>query len=652
MSQLKYRPDIDGLRAIAILGVVGYHAFPASVPGGFIGVDVFFVISGFLISTIIFKQLEKGSFSLKQFYVRRIRRILPALILLTASIWLFGWYLLLPDEFRQLGKHIAGGNGFISNILLWGESGYFDTSSETKPLLHLWSLGIDEQFYFLWPISLGLVWRSRFSLLLLTLVVAISSFAANLFGLHAYSDAAVFYLPIFRFWELMIGGILAHVMMRGYIGQGVSPGLVNLQSVIGLAFIALAGAFLNTLTTFPGWWALLPTVGTFLLIAAPGAWINRRVLASRPMVYIGLISYPWYLWHWSILSFCHVVGFSSRGQMALGVVLSFLLAVLTYEFLEKAVKQSRKDHLVFSLCLMSFLLFCLGVFTYAGGLSPRHSSPGVKLAMEAVGDRDYPNGLTQADVENVQAYVKVGAEEKVLFYGDSHMEQFAPRIIKLIDEDPLNTKSAVFMTCTGCPPIPNVYEDKHPVCSPDNRAKTIQYALSPEIESVVIAFSSRYLLADEMVPVGSGHYDYHYYYLLDDEKIYLDEGGIAHALRALEEMLTSIARLKTVYLIIDNPFGHAFDPKNHFSGTRFTGFVDNGQRFQKLDQDQADLRDLMLEIAARSGAQVIDLVDFLCEDGQCRTTVDDMRPIYMDDSHLRPFFIREYVDILDVTVGR
>jgi peptidoglycan/LPS O-acetylase OafA/YrhL len=165
LSHPKYRADIDGLRAIAVLSVVAFHAFPGSLRGGFIGVDVFFVISGFLISTIVFENLDSGTFSFATFYSRRIRRIFPALFLVLLASLAFGWFALLADEYAQLGKHVAAGTGFVSNLVLWGEAGYFDNSADTKPLLHLWSLGIEEQFYILWPLLLWLA--SRASRLLL-----------------------------------------------------------------------------------------------------------------------------------------------------------------------------------------------------------------------------------------------------------------------------------------------------------------------------------------------------------------------------------------------------------------------------------------------------------------------------------------------------
>jgi len=180
LSHPKYRPDIDGLRALAVLAVIVFHAFPNHVSGGFTGVDVFFVISGFLISTILFENLDKGIFDLSEFYVRRIKRIFPALILVLNVSVALGWYVLFSDEYKQLGKHIAAGTGFASNFVLWSEAGYFDGSSETKPLLHLWSLGIEEQFYILWPALLWMACKRRIYPLLLTSAIVAISFSLNI----------------------------------------------------------------------------------------------------------------------------------------------------------------------------------------------------------------------------------------------------------------------------------------------------------------------------------------------------------------------------------------------------------------------------------------------------------------------------------------
>lgn len=207
-SQLKYRRDIDGLRAVAVLAVVGFHAFPEWFKGGFIGVDVFFVISGYLITSIIFKDLEAGDFSFSDFYSRRIKRIFPALLVVLLTSFIFGWFALLADEFKQLGKHILAGASFLSNIVLWNESSYFDNSADTKPLLHLWSLGVEEQFYIFWPLIIYIAWKRKFSLIKTITLSIIVSFLLNIVTINQDAVAA-FYLPQTRFWELWAGSLIA-----------------------------------------------------------------------------------------------------------------------------------------------------------------------------------------------------------------------------------------------------------------------------------------------------------------------------------------------------------------------------------------------------------------------------------------------------------
>ena len=211
--KINYRPEIDGLRAIAVGVVILYHAEIyifgyQPFKGGFIGVDVFFVISGYLISTIIFENLDKGTFSFLKFYARRIKRLFPALLIILIFSIILGWYVFLADDYKLLGKHSMGGIGFISNFVLWGESGYFDNAAETKPLLHLWSLGIEEQFYFLWPLLCWFFWQLKFHKSVLLLGLISVSFALNIFMIKT-DVVAAFYSPITRFWELLFGGALA-----------------------------------------------------------------------------------------------------------------------------------------------------------------------------------------------------------------------------------------------------------------------------------------------------------------------------------------------------------------------------------------------------------------------------------------------------------
>ena len=295
-----HRDDIDGLRALAVLMVVAYHVAPNVVPGGFVGVDIFFVISGYLISGNILKILERDRFSFLEFYARRCRRIIPALSIVLFGVWLLGWYALLPAEFRALGKHIVGGATFTSNVLLWRESGYFDAAVGSKPLLHLWSLGIEEQFYIVWPAILVVVWRlGRRGVAFATLALLLGSFALNI-G-NTQTPPATFYLLPTRFWELLLGAALVQAESRSRIHTFFPR--PDLAAWCAAGLIVGAAAFLDGHRLYPGWSGLLPTVGAVLLIAVgPAAWLNRVPLSAPPIVLVGLISYPLYLWHWPLLS--------------------------------------------------------------------------------------------------------------------------------------------------------------------------------------------------------------------------------------------------------------------------------------------------------------------------------------------------------------
>ena len=337
----KYRPDIDGLRALAVLSVVAFHAFPNLIGGGFVGVDIFFVISGFLITTIILENLESRSFSFIEFYSRRIRRIFPALFLVLLTCYAFGWFALYASEYQQLGEHIAAGAGFLQNFVLWSESGYFDNSSDTKPLIHLWSLAIEEQFYIFWPLMLWAAFKKKFNLLKVVLLILTISFATNILTIGS-NPIAAFYSPLSRFWELLIGSVWAYITLSK---EGVTNKFIvtysNALSVTGLFLIALAICVLNKKSAFPGWWALLPTFGAVFLIAAgKEAWVNKKIFSNKLMVWFGLISYPLYLWHWPLISFGQII---TAGKLPalykiILIIISIALAYLTYRYWEKLLR--------------------------------------------------------------------------------------------------------------------------------------------------------------------------------------------------------------------------------------------------------------------------------------------------------------------------
>ncbi|MGQ3895008.1 acyltransferase family protein [Enterobacter hormaechei] len=364
---IKYRPEIDGLRAIAVVLVVIYHAFPALIPGGFIGVDIFFVISGFLITSILKAEISTGKYSIKEFYRRRIDRLFPALLLVMFSVYIFGWFTLFSDEFMQLGKQLAGGAGFIANIVLYSETGYFNATSATKPFLHLWSLGIEEQFYLLFPIILYFSYRKKLNLVLVVGVLAAISFALNIFSISENVERT-FYLPQYRHWELLLGAILA-LLLHGEKGKKPNKLLAVTLTVLSVSVIIITAFLLTSSVPFPGWYALLPVVASvFLVFGLQRDGLVKSILSSKPFVFVGLISYPLYLWHWPLFSLAHIInGSTPPDVIMLGLmVASFILATLTYWLIERPLKRvkSWKVKTIPMLVLMA-IIGVAGYITYA-----------------------------------------------------------------------------------------------------------------------------------------------------------------------------------------------------------------------------------------------------------------------------------------------
>lgn len=335
---LAYRPDIDGLRAFAVLSVLIFHAFPDALPGGFIGVDVFFVISGYLISGIMFRELSQQRFRFSDFYARRIKRIFPALVLVLGATFAAGWWLLFDDEFKQLGHHLLRAPLFLSNFVLLKESGYFDNAAETKPLLHLWSLAIEEQFYLLWPLMVWGLWRipSRRGWLIALLWTA--SMVWNLYDAQ-HRPARDFYSPLSRFWELLSGAALAYwIHTAGKLPKWA--GSDETRGNLGLLLLLASLVLIDNSRVFPGAWALLPVLGAALTISATGGSRWNQLLSLRWTVWIGTLSYPLYLWHWPILSYLRIVeGATPAPELrAAGALASVLLALATYAWIEKPIR--------------------------------------------------------------------------------------------------------------------------------------------------------------------------------------------------------------------------------------------------------------------------------------------------------------------------
>ena len=338
-----YRPDIDGLRAIAILSVVLYHAGAPLITGGYTGVDIFFVISGYLIGGHIFSELRAGNFSYLRFYQRRVKRILPAFYVVLAFAMLAALLLLTPSETKEFGRSAFAATLSASNILFWRITNYFNPTNELNPLLMTWSLGVEEQFYAVIPLLMVLLARIRRGWLMPAIfAICTVSFLFAWLELPKHS-IFVFYMLPSRAWELGVGVALA-VIESNRKRAALSGPLAQAASVTGIVLM-LAPVFLFTKATpFPGAAALPSVLGAALVVAAPLSWMNRRLLSLRPLTFVGRVSYSWYLWHWPLLAFAHILYGDNLPAVAsvLAVAAAFAAAVLSYYLVEQPLRKSRR----------------------------------------------------------------------------------------------------------------------------------------------------------------------------------------------------------------------------------------------------------------------------------------------------------------------
>ena len=481
-----YRPDIDGLRAVAVLAVVAFHAFPSWVRGGFIGVDVFFVISGYLISTIIFENLDKCTFSFYDFYARRIKRIFPAVILVLIFCFIIGWFSLVAEDYKQIGKHIAGGAGFVSNFVLLNEAGYFDNSAETKPLLHLWSLGIEEQFYIIWPLFLWLLWKFNFNILISIILVTVVSFSMNIRGVNQ-DNIANFYSPQFRFWELTCGSLLSWLKLYKneyltqikikidylFINNFFRINFSNILSFIGSIFLIYGFFAIHKNLSYPGFWALVPVLGAVLIIAAgSNSWINRTVLSNKIFIWFGLISFPIYLWHWPLLIFARI--FEDRTPLLyirmIILIITILFSWITYIYIEKPLRYRKLD---FSICLIMAFVGSIGYYTYYNqGFKFRNINKineAVNQSYQYDWNKEYRGNecfIASVDENSNQFGKKCGIEhtdndQTLLIWGDSYAASF----YRGFEENGKFLKFSVSQfNASGCPPILDFAVSKRKEC--------------------------------------------------------------------------------------------------------------------------------------------------------------------------------------------
>ena len=461
MSALKYRSDIDGLRALAVLSVVIYHVSPQSLPGGFLGVDIFFVISGYLISLIVFREQAAGTFSFADFYARRARRLFPALAVVLLATIVFGAFALFADEYQRLGKHAASVIVFLLNFQLMGEAGYFDVASDSKPLLHLWSLSVEEQFYLVWPALLVVLGRVRWRIGLVIGILIVGSFAFAIYLASRNLDALYFH-PLARFWELLLGAALAYYHNR--FGINAFPTRIDqlwirhLLSCAGLAAIFSALFLFNGRAPHPSTLTLIPLLGVVLLIASGGTAVAGRFLALKPIVWIGLISYPLYLWHWPLLSYIRIMesGAPAKALLWIGAGAAVLLAALTYRFIEQPLRHPRRVRpALVGLGSTMVVLLSASVSVVASDGLPDRPAVGYVKAAEAQMKRE------PATDESCQRLFPPGAapaycrqynpmDRMIAIVGDSHAHVLFPGVS---ESAALRGYGTLLLANSGCPPL-------------------------------------------------------------------------------------------------------------------------------------------------------------------------------------------------------
>lgn len=516
-----YRPEIDSLRAIAVLLVVVYHAFPGFIPGGYLGVDIFFVISGFLITSQITEQIEAKTFSFADFYLRRFRRLFPALILVVTVTTVLAFLFFYQSEFKQYCLHLSGVGSFSSNIIYLFEDGYFDASAIQKPLLHLWSLAVEEQFYLVWPFTLIIISRFKWNRSLVT---------ASLLGLSLVGFAWVsrnnstlaFYLPFTRIWELLAGALLtlalkSHTALSS-IRWGVYLRALSIAVILLTSTISVPASGLGFLLNF---FTVVATV--VLLVPEESCPIVAFFAGNNLLKSIGKISYPLYLWHWPVLSLTTVISFSylELSHTVILMLLCFLLSFLTYRFVENPLRfHSRATFVGYGLFIMLIMMSGIGFVSYQFNLFENriaafeHEN---KTKIDNLSDfdsyeektigcetRDKQISELPPDISNTYCRKSKTDDLDAIVLGDSHAEHFYAGIAELD-----RTRNWGILGKAGCPPLKGVMAywqgDKNDECYRLNNYSFSHVVQNKSIMIVVLAFISPFYVAKEGFAFSQRH---------------------------------------------------------------------------------------------------------------------------------------------------
>jgi peptidoglycan/LPS O-acetylase OafA/YrhL len=644
-----YRPEIDGLRALAIVPVVFFHFGVPGFRGGFVGVDVFFVISGYLITGLIQGEIDRGAFSLARFYERRVRRIFPALFAMLAVVSFAAFVWLFPVDLVRYARSLSATALFAANFEFWREAGYFDTFANQKPLLHLWSIAVEEQFYLLFP-ALLLALR-RFSPRARIVAIAgvlVASFTLAAWGVSAASVATFYLLPT-RAWELMLGALLA----LGIMQSPKSRLLAELLATIGLALIAASVAFITPQMPFPGPAALAPCLGAALVIHAadPKTTVAGRLLAMRPLVFLGLVSYSLYLWHWPIFVFATYVDMhepTGLGSAAL-IALSYGLAVLSWRYVEQPFRRRRSGPrrmrpAFAAAALLMGLTAASATFAASADGFPQRLRPALRRILAEEDDHE-PRikrcfFLTARDVYD-HRLCRIGAmsgRPSFILWGDSHADAILPAVSQAAARA---GRAGIFAGGAACPPLMGVTTPMDG-CRAFSDA-VMKLAHNPGIREVIL--ESRWAKYAEGSPYGDepkGHIA-----LLDDA-CRTDVGGDNHAVfgRGLARTVGDLDKLgKKVVLVAAIPeIGFpvpavlARRALARDTGTIAPPVADYFERQKFVLTTFAGLQ-------TRYGAEVLYPHHVLCATGTCEIALHGV-PLYRDEHHLSVFGARQLTALM------
>lgn len=621
---MKHRPDIDGLRAIAVIPVVLFHAGVLYFGGGYIGVDVFFVISGFLITGILLEDIRKERFSIASFYERRARRILPALfiVLLFASIG--AYWLLMPNEARDFGRSLIATLFFVSNIAFSREMGYFDGPAALKPLLHTWSLAVEEQFYILYPLFLFLVtrfFRKKYATAISSVLVV--SFAYSVWRVHTEPSTS-FYLATTRAWELLIGGLLA-IQSIPKLRQRLAA---NLLGIAGLGFIAYGVFAFSAATPFPGWHAIFPCLGAALIIYSgmEVPTIVGKVLSLKPMVFVGLISYSLYLWHWVIIVYTkQYLGHSLTGRDSLAVIaVSFAFATLAWKYVENPFRGrgaiGTRTSIFAGAAAVAMLFAAFGLAALKTHGFPSRLPSEARVLID--GREDFWNRRDACDHKICRVGVS-GTPESFILWGDSHAGALAPMFERLALSN--NIAGAVAFH-SGCAPLLQLkrYGAGALDCTPFGDS-VIDYIKSHNIRTVFL--HGRWGLYAESRRQEEGLPLYLTPDLRAEENYPAFSELVDSTLRQLHAMDLNVVIVASVPEVgTDVPTALARD---EMAGKPLDIFLQRDDFMKRQGRAFEALRDA----AEKYSAQIVYPHQLLCANSEC-SVLEGHNPLYCDNDHL------------------